>query len=191
MEKEKIKTFMDYEFVEAEEALHEHEQKADIDGYWKTWSETVEKAWMAYLRPGKEAEKLITGRGKVNIIEQIPTPKTKTDNEVWNRWYHEAVDKLRQARRCEQMAYRILKYHEEKEDGKKKDKYKQLNKEAWAAFVRKQKEQNEDEKDFVENEQKLPKERHGYDGCASPKKTSDDLPQAPRCMQGKIKGGHE
>ena len=60
------------------------------------------------------------------------------------------MDKLRQARRCEQMAYRILKYHEENEDGKKKDKYKQLNKEAWAAFVRKQKEQNEDEKDFVE-----------------------------------------
>ena len=48
------------------------------------------------------------------------------------------------------MAYRILKYHEEKDDTRKQETHRQLNKEAWTAFVKKQKDESKDDKDFVE-----------------------------------------
>lgn len=141
---------MDWEFPKVEEELEAHAKEGDVDEFWRKWSKAVEKAWTSYLKPEKEVKKQITGRGKVTIVNKIPTTTAKSDKEIWNKWYYKAVDKLRQARRCDQIAYRIQKYHGDKDDEDKKAKYQQLNKEAWSNISKNYTEMDDEEKDFVD-----------------------------------------
>ena len=50
-----------------------------------------------------------TGRGELKIIEKKPKAEegAREAQGPKNQWYYQAVEKLRQARRCEQAAYRI------------------------------------------------------------------------------------
>ena len=95
---------------------------------WKMLSHCVEDAWLRYLDDGKEMRKQNVGRGELKIIEKKPKAEEEARGAQGpkNRWYYQAVEKLRQARRCEQAAYRIS--IKEKGNGKKnEEEYWKLN----------------------------------------------------------------
>ena len=55
---------------------------------------------------GKEARKL-KGRGDLKLIQKTPLPRGNEDERVRNEWSYKARRCLKQARRCEQMTYRV------------------------------------------------------------------------------------
>ena len=54
----------------------------------------------------KEAERAMKGRGKVTIIEKVPSTDRKEDRTIHNEWSQKAQRALKQARRLEQIIYR-------------------------------------------------------------------------------------
>ena len=54
----------------------------------------------------KEAKKM-RGRGEVKIIQRVPLPRGNEDKYIRNKWSYKARRDLKQARRCEQMVYRV------------------------------------------------------------------------------------
>ena len=99
---------MDHEIDKRKQTFEAYRQMKDVDEMWKMRSTTVERAWLNYLDDSKTMKQK-TGRGELKIIEK----KAKAEEEERrskgqrSKWHHKAVEKLRQARRCEQAAYRI------------------------------------------------------------------------------------
>ena len=82
-------------------------------------------------------KKRSVGRGELKIIEkkQKAQEEERETKRPRNRWYYQAVEKLRQARRCEQAAYRIrIKGKESKKE--KEEEYWNLNEAAFAKIIK-------------------------------------------------------
>ena len=83
----------------------------DVNGYWKLWSKTVERGWLKYADEEKVHDKKATGRGKVELVRKKPQPtgggKAPKKTYLAGEEAREEVRAIRQARRCEQMAFRI------------------------------------------------------------------------------------
>ena len=106
-EKEKLHDAMDAMFGKAQDELRYHAKRKDTTKLWKAWSKAVENGWIDYLGLGKELAKKNRGRGEATIVKKIPG-KNKDDNGVnYNEWTRKSIISLKNARRCEQMAYRI------------------------------------------------------------------------------------
>ena len=78
-----------------------------MDEFWKLWSEALEKGYLEFLTESKKISKHLTGRGKISIVEIIPKRKEMAGSveEVRKGGSGYAVRLLKQARRCEQVAY--------------------------------------------------------------------------------------
>ena len=94
------------------------------------------KTWLTYLDDTKEMKKKI-GRGQLKIIEK--TPKVEEEDKQGrcprNKWYYKAVENLKQARRCEQAAYRIG-IKDKAGNEKKQEEYKGLNEAAYEVIAK-------------------------------------------------------
>ena len=100
---------MDAELSTRMEMIRAYRRMKDVEGLWSTISQCIEEAWLKYLEMGKEMKKQSRGRGKLTIIEKkLGAQERHNEKDTpGNEWYHQAVGKLRQTRRCEQAAYRI------------------------------------------------------------------------------------
>jgi len=133
------------------ETLRAYEQMEDVDGMWKMLSQCVEGAWLDYLEVEKEMKKKSVGRGELKIIEKKPKAEEeeRKPQESRNQWYYQAVEKLRQARRCEQAAYRIS--IKDKESGRKnEEEYTKLNEAAFEKIIKKADVHDEEERNFAQ-----------------------------------------
>ena len=111
-----------------------HIKDTDATKYWKAFSNAVEKGWLKYLDNGKEFDKKAKGRGELVEIKVKPKRETRKKEEEERQYRGEANNKaqaaLKQARRAEQMAFRITLISDvEKDEGKRRVYYK-LNLEA-------------------------------------------------------------
>ena len=91
-----------------------------MNGFWKHWSESLEKGYLKFLNETKEVEKNMTGRGEINIVEKTPQRRKMAENieEIRGGGAKHAVKHLRQARRCEQVAHRLELLKTHSNDGK-------------------------------------------------------------------------
>ena len=114
-----------------EDDLKAHEGVQDTDSYWKTFSKSVGQGIIRYIDEEKESKK-IAGRGTIILQEMAPRRRDTVDDAkdvLKNEWSKKALENLKQARRCEQIAYRIKMINKE-ECGAKKCKHIELNKQA-------------------------------------------------------------
>ena len=83
----------------------------DVNGYWKLWSKTVERGWLKYVDEEMVHYKKATGRGKAELVrkktQQTGGGKAPKRTYLAGKEAREEVRAIRQARRCEQMAFRI------------------------------------------------------------------------------------
>ena len=63
----------------------------DTDGFWKIWSDAVERGYLKYLDEKKEFAKVVRGRGEITILEQ-KGPGGKGDGEEGGRIKSERVE---------------------------------------------------------------------------------------------------
>ena len=109
-----------------------HEMAKDTDKCWRLWSNTVERGWVRNVDEQKIFDTRFTGRGKVEII----TKSTRDEKGRRKKRYfvgkeaREEITAVRQARRCEQMAFRIMLTKAPGEVNDKTIKYTKLNNEA-------------------------------------------------------------
>jgi hypothetical protein len=148
-EKAKLQECMDHEFDKRKHTLEAYRQMQDVDGMWKMISTTVEKAWLTYLDDSKTM-KQNTGRGELKIIERKPKAEEEERRSKGHRskWHHKAVEKLRQARRCEQAAYRIGIKDKLESKGKQQE-YQNLNDAAFNAITKHIDRHDEEERNFA------------------------------------------
>ena len=91
-----------------------------------------------------------TGRGELKIIERKPKAEEEERRSKGHRskWHHKAVEKLRQARRCEQAADSIgFKNKPESKD--KQQEYQTLNEDAFTAITKHIDKHDEEERRFA------------------------------------------
>ena len=147
-----LKNQIDKNLKEANRGLRIYQEANDTSGFWRTWSKAVERGILQYLDEGKVFNRKANGRGKVTFIDVKPKRrdggKTGTDNTRGEE--STAAEKaLRQARRCEQYAFRLGLMQEEKRSEDQKMKYYELNKDA-AKGIRKNIGENQWEKELEE-----------------------------------------
>ena len=106
-EVKKLKDIMDELFRHAAESLDEACQQMDTDGFWRIWSETTEKAYHRVAELSEKDAKKNSGRGTVKLIQRVPENRAKEDDRIRNKWSYAARRCIRQARRCEQIVFRI------------------------------------------------------------------------------------
>ena len=169
---------MDREFIAHKRILQTNAEAVGVGGLWKFWSKCVEHSWLRYLAPGKDMEALLKGRGTVNIIEKTPKPREPKKEEAWNKWYYKAIDQFRQARRCEQMAYRLTLLNQTKEKDKQ-DKYSKLNEEAWACLEKKADKHDGEEQEFIMKLGANETRHIRYYVCPRVEETSCEISPAP------------
>ena len=88
----------------------------------------------------------------MEIIEKKPNSEEeeKKGRCPRNKWYFKAVEHLKQARRCEQAAYRIG-IKDKEENHNKQEEYRSLNEAAYEAVARRIDVHDEEERCFVNN----------------------------------------
>ena len=141
----------------------------DTTKYWKAFSNAVEKGWLKYIDNGKEFDKKAKGRGELIEIKFKPKRETRKNEEEERRCRGEASNKahaaLKQARRAEQMAFRITLINDVEKEEEKRKVYFKLNLEAIKGLTKhggKQKwekdmmEKLKDEKEAAQNTMLIP-----------------------------------
>ena len=98
-----------------------------MDEYLKALSKTVENAMLEHLEVSEELAKKARGRGQVGLKETIPQASNET-KKIRNPMMQKANQYLLQARRCDQISFRIIKSRNEEEE--KRKEYRRCNKEA-------------------------------------------------------------
>ena len=81
-------------------------QAKDTNGYWRVWSKTVERGWLRYVDESKVYNPAFVGRGKVELISKKPKDEKKK-TYLRGKEARAEITAIRQARRCEQMGFRI------------------------------------------------------------------------------------
>ena len=91
-----------------------------------------------------------TGRGELNIIERKPKAEEEERRSKGhrNKWHHKAIEKLRQARGCEQAAYRIGIKDKPESKGRQQE-YQNLNGDAFNAITKHIDNHDEEERHFA------------------------------------------
>ena len=127
---------MDTRLIEAEDFLRIYKRMKDMNAFWKLVSSCIERGWLAYLDANKELCKAMSGRGKVTFIKTKPKPKEEVKEDqlhtIRNDSSRRAVNALKQARRLEQVAYRLglVQHGGMLFPNEKKERYHKLNVEA-------------------------------------------------------------
>ena len=125
----------------------------DVNGYWKLWSKTVERGWLKYVAEDRVYDKKATGRGKVELIHKKPKQAGADDKPkktyLKGEEAREEIRAIRQARRCEQMAFRIVLAKKESTNLNTRATYRKLNGEA-IAKLHKHQGKEDWEKELVE-----------------------------------------
>ena len=125
----------------------------DVNGYWKFWSNSVERGWLKYAAEEKVHDKKDTGRGKAELIRKNARPagggKTPKKTYLRGKEAREEIRTIRQARRSEQMAFRIVPARKESTEQHTKATYSKLNSEA-IAKLRNHQGQDDLEKELVD-----------------------------------------
>ena len=98
---------MDNDFREKEACFADAVQRKDSERHWKLWCNAVEDPYVNALGLEEKEAKKMRGRGEVRVIQRTPLPRGNEDKHVRNKWSYEAKRDLKQARRCEQVVYRI------------------------------------------------------------------------------------
>ena len=131
MQKEILQQTIDRHFKAEDEGLDECLQKEDMNGFWKLWSKALEKGYLEHLNETKEVNKKLMGRGKVTIVEKVPQRREMASNieDIRKGGCKQAIKYLKQARRCEQVAYRLELINLQPE-GPKVESYIALNTQA-------------------------------------------------------------
>ena len=128
-EKKSLKDSIEEECQSEKTRLQVLAQAKDTNGYWKLWSKTVERGWLRFAAPDHIYDKHCTGRGKVELVnKKTYDPKKKT--YLRGKEARSDIAAVRQARRCEQMAFRIMLNKAPGEVNDKTIKYTKLNNEA-------------------------------------------------------------
>ena len=102
---------MDKKLDEAELYLDAYRDNKDMTAFYATFSKAIEKAWLAYLGEGKEFNGEAQGRGKVTPDKDHPETSKLAEKDqlstirIENRY--KAVANQKQARRFEEIAFRI------------------------------------------------------------------------------------
>ena len=97
-------------------------QARDTNAYLKIWSKNVERGWLHFAANSKVYDTSYTGRGQVKLI--IKKPHSEAKKRAYTRGEEARADitAVRQARRCEQMAFRIaLAKRTETDEEKRRD----------------------------------------------------------------------
>jgi hypothetical protein len=149
--KEAVKEFkkamhaeMDKAFALKAPFFKEHVKNRDTNKFWKLWSRTAEEAWITALGVEKELAKAMKGRGQVKIITKKPEQfRMKSQGGGANNTMMMATEKLRQARRCEQITTRLRGLANVGDD--RKAKYIKYNNECIANVVKNLNDKESDE----------------------------------------------
>lgn len=104
---EKLQANLDELSRQASRQLDAASRMLDTDTFWRIWSETVEKAYHGDAELSVADAKRNAGRGTVKLIQRFPEMKAKEDDRIRNKWSYEARRCLRQARRLEQIMFRV------------------------------------------------------------------------------------
>ena len=94
----------------------------DTDGFWKIWSDAVERGYLKYLDEKKVFAKVVRGRREITILEKkVPGEREtvkKAEESSRNEWSLKALGFLRKARGCEEVAHRLGMVHVHSNDSK-------------------------------------------------------------------------
>ena len=112
--------------------LHVHRLNRDTTGYWRCWSKAVERGFLHFLDVSNIFDRKAKGRGEPTFITTKPEcrDQAKKADSTRGRESTEAAKALKQARRCEQVAFRLGLLSEEKRSQEKRLTYFQLNRDA-------------------------------------------------------------
>ena len=123
---------MDANFRKARTQMQIYKAAKNTTGYWKAWSQSVENAFLHYIDESKVFNRKMKGRGEATLIQVKPDVAKKDKKKDTTRGTEstEAEKSIKQARRCEQFAFRLGLIAEEKRDQNKRLSYYQLNKDA-------------------------------------------------------------
>ena len=149
---------IDERLVQKHDSLSEYIKRDDLGAFWKLWSTCVEQGMLRYLGNSMHTDQKNLGRGLVQIIKQKAFKEVKAEDEskgdddddgykhIRNKFTRKAIECLRQARRCEQFAYRL----DLKMKGKGKSVHDELNKHALYKIVKESKEEEHWEVELAE-----------------------------------------
>ena len=149
---QQLKDQIDKNLKEANRGLRIYQKANDTSGFWRTWSKAVERGILQYLDEGKVFNRKASGRGKVTFIDVKPKRKDGGRKGTDNTRGEESIaaeKTLRQARRCEQYAFRLGLLQEEKRSQEQRLTYYELNKDA-AKDIRKNIGESQWEKELEE-----------------------------------------
>ena len=109
MQKEELHQAIDRHYEVKNEEIDEALRRGDMNRVWELWSRALERGYLEHLNESKEVTKNMMGRGKVNIVEKTPQRRelAETVEDIRKGGSRRAVRFLKQARRCEQVAYRL------------------------------------------------------------------------------------
>ena len=123
-----MKAKMDKDVEEAEERFQSMVKTRNTTGYWRTWSKIIERSILESIGIDEETIRKVGGRGEVKITKKCHDQKREQEDKR-SGWDKKADKQLTQARRCEQMAYRVSIFERVEED-EKKETYNKLNADA-------------------------------------------------------------
>ena len=102
---------MDEAFARKNQSFQEHAKNKDTDQFWWLWSRAVGEAWLEALEIDKEIAEAMKGRGEVKVIKKVPNKaEVKKAEGARGKLMYKATEKLRQARRCEQVISRLKSF---------------------------------------------------------------------------------
>ena len=103
----KLKEEMDEAFSKVASLLEEARRCNDTDEFWRLWSVTTEGAYHKAAGLTENEAKKNSGRGIIKLVQKTPEVKSREEDRIRNAWAYAARRNLRQARRCEQLAFRL------------------------------------------------------------------------------------
>ena len=137
--RKRLQEGMDEEINRGKSYLQQFAEEGDIDAYWKRWSKLVEFAWLKFLGQDKCWDRRLKGRGQVNLIEKMPSKPGDRSKPVGNFRCEDmtkALNYQKQARRCEQLAFRIGLIAKGQDSAEKVQKFRSLNRQAERQIVK-------------------------------------------------------
>ena len=104
---EELKEEMDKNFQNKDEQIKEAVRRKDTEGIWKIWCKAVEEPYIKALDLEEKDAKKMRGRGEIKMVQRTQLPRGNEDKHIRNEHSYKARGSLKQARRCEQIVYRI------------------------------------------------------------------------------------
>ena len=87
--------------------INEAVRRKDTEGIWKIWCKAVEEPYIKGWDLEEKDAKKMRGRGEIKMVQRTPLPRGNEDKHIRNEHSYKARGSLKQARRCEQIVYRI------------------------------------------------------------------------------------